>query len=750
VTDRLARFTTGRRSRWVVVGVWVVLMAGFAPLTAKLNSVKVDTTTSLLPPGSESGQVARLLARNFPDGDKQDVILLYHRAGGLTGADRERIASDARAAAGIPLTGPATPAFAPGPGGSLRPVPRLVSSDGATAFTIVPMSAGRSEQVANSIKRLRDLEVGGGATGGLEYHVTGSAVLLNDINNAVQSADIVLLAATVLLVLALLLFIYRSPILALVPLLVVIVSYVIASGVVYLLARAGLQVDSTATSLLLILMFGAGTDYCLLLVARYKEDLHRFEDEQRALRYAIPRALPAIAASGLTVAAALLTLLASELDTNRTLGPVTAIGILVVLGASMTLLPAILSLLGRRGFWPARAQAAYDPVRRGQSLTIEQVRETRWAGVARRVMGRPWLAAGGGAALLVAAAFGLLAFHGDPTPIKEFRTNTDSKAGYELFRRSFPVGEVAPSTVVIERGGGRVVASAADVALAENRLASLHGAVADVFPATPERSRDGRIARLTLVLASDPLRPQAGALVDEVRGAVARLSPGLTVLIGDGAARFRDQGVAEHRDLLVIAPLVLFVIFCVLIVLLRALVAPVFLLATVVLSYLGSMGASTLVFRFVFGRHTIDPLLPILAFIFLVALGVDYNIFLMSRIREEAVKRGTRDGVLRGLVSTGPVITSAGVILAGTFLVLTTLPVWLLFELGFTVAFGVLADTFLVRSAIVPAVTTLLGDRIWWPSGPRAGTRGLSGVIDDSNPAHPAPAQAPPEVQVSA
>lgn len=727
MSGRLAGIVTGRRSRWAVVGVWVVLLFAFAPLTAKLNSVKVDTTTSLLPPGSESGQVAKLLARNFPDGDKQDVILLYHRAGGLTAADHRRIFDDARAAAGIPLTGRATPAFVPGPGAAFTAVPRLVSSDGATAFTIVPMSAGRSEQVANSVKRLRAL--GGGAIGGLEYHVTGSAVLLNDINNAVQGADVILLAATVLLVLALLLFIYRSPILAFVPLLVVIVSYVIASGIVYLLARAGLQVDSTATSLLLILMFGAGTDYCLLLVARYKEDLHRFEDEQRALRYAIPRALPAIAASGLTVAAALLTLLASQQATNRTLGPVTAIGIVVVLSASMTLLPAILSLLGRRGFWPARGQAEYDPLRGGQSLTVVQVQQARWAGVARRVMAKPWAAAGGGAALLVAGAFGLLAFHGDPTPIKEFRTNTDSKAGYERFRSSFPPGEVSPSTVLISRDGG-VAPSASDVASVERRLSSLTGVVASVFPAADSRSRDGRIVRLTLVLAADPVRPQAADLVPRVRAAVVHLAPGLTVLIGDGAARFHDQGVAEHRDLLVVAPLVLLVIFCVLVVLLRALVAPLFLLGTVVLSYLGSMGVASLIFRVVFGRTGIDPLLLILSFIFLVALGVDYNIFLMSRIREEAVKRGTRNGVLRGLVSTGPVITSAGVILAGTFLVLTTLPVWLLFELGFAVALGVLVDTFLVRSAIVPAVTTLAGDRIWWPSSPRAGTRGLSGVIE--------------------
>ena len=730
----LARVTTSRRGRWLVIGVWVILLAGFAPLTAKLNSVKVDTTTSLLPPGSESGQVAKLLAENFPDGDEQDVILLYHRPGGLTTADRRRIASDAQAARAIALTGPATPAFVPGPGGTLRPVPQLVSHDGTTAFTVVPMAAGRSEEVASSVKRLRAL--GGGATGGLEYHVTGSAVLLNDINNAVQGADIVLLLATVLLVMALLLFIYRSPILALVPLLVVIVSYVIASGIVYLLARQGMKVDSTATSLLLILMFGAGTDYCLLLVARYKEDLHRFEDEHRALRHAIPRAFPAIAASGLTVAAALLTLLTSQLDTNRTLGPVTAIGVVVVLIASLTLLPAMLSLLGRRGFWPSRSQAEYDPLTGGQSLTVVQVQQTRWAGVARRVMAHPVRAAGGGMLILAIGALGLFAFPADPTPIKEFRSDTDSKAGYELFRKTFPIGLVAPSTVLIERTGG--AATQADIARVTRALAS-SGEVTSVVPASEPRSRDGRIARLTLVLSTDPLRPDATTAVDRVRAAVSHLGPGLTVLIGDGAARFRDQGVAEHRDLLVVAPLVLIVIFIVLIVLLRALVAPLFLLATVVLSYLGSMGISTLVFRYVFGRTGIDPLLLILSFIFLVALGVDYNIFLMSRIREEAVKRGTRNGVLRGLVSTGPVITSAGVILAGTFLVLTTLPVWLLFELGFAVAFGVLVDTFLVRSVIVPAITTVLGDRAWWPSSPRSGTRGLSGVIEVPTTAADAP-----------
>ncbi|MFZ0039813.1 MAG: MMPL family transporter, partial [Solirubrobacteraceae bacterium] len=725
MTAALARVVTGRRSRWIVVGVWIVLLAGFAPLTAKLNSVKVDTTTSLLPPGSDSGHVAKQLSEFFPDGDKQDTVLLYHRAGGLTPADKRLIVAQARAAATVPLAGPSLPAFVPVPGGGLRASPRQVSSNGTTAFTVLPMSAGKSQEVASSIKRLRAL--GASATPGLVYHVTGSAVLLNDINNAVQGADVVLLVATVAFVLALLLLIYRSPILALVPLGVVIISYVVASGFVYLLARQGLKVDSTATSLLLILMFGAGTDYCLLLVARFKEDLHRFEDEQSALRHAIPRAVPAIGASGLTVAAALLTLLASELDTNRTLGPVTAIGVVVVLIASMTLLPAFLSLLGRRGFWPAKGQAEYDPVSGGQSLTVVQVQQARWATVARTVMKRPGLMAGGGVLLLVIAAFGLFAYRPDPTPIKEFRTTTDSKAGYDVFKASFPIGEIAPSTVLVERAHGP--ATSTDVGRVERALAA-DGHVQSVFPAPDPRSRNGDIARLELVFSTNPLRPQASAAVDSARAAVAHLAPGLTVLIGDGAARFRDQGAAEKRDLLVVAPLVLLVIFFVLIILLRALAAPLFLLATVVLSYLGSMGISMLCFRYLFGRATIDPLLPILAFIFLVALGVDYNIFLMSRIREEAVKRGTRNGVLRGLVSTGPVITSAGVILAGTFLVLTTLPVWLLFELGFSVALGVLVDTFLVRTVIVPAVTTLAGDKIWWPTSARAGTRGLSGVTE--------------------
>ncbi|HTN23160.1 MAG TPA: MMPL family transporter [Solirubrobacteraceae bacterium] len=727
----LVSVTTGRRSRWVVVGVWLALVVICAPPAMKLNHVKVDETTSVESAGSDSARVTQTLAKRFAGGSGGATVLLYRRPGGLTPADQARIVRDAAAAAKVPLAGNALPAFIPGLGGRLAANPQLVTPDGATAFTVVPLDSGTAEQVKASIDELRAL--GGGSSGGLEYHVTGSPALLNDINNAVESADIVLVLATVIFVLALLLAIYRSPILAFIPLFVVIVSFMVSSAVIYLLARhAGLQVDSASTALLAVLIFGAGTDYCLLLVARYRDDLRQIEDDQEALRAAMPSAVPAIIASGFTVAAALLTLLASELGTNKTLGPVCAIGVVVILIASITLLPALLSLLGRRGFWPAAKQAAFDPARYAPRKPVRGAPKARegeeavdyshpatrarlgiWTRVGLRVLSRPVPALLGGLALLGAGAFGLTVYEPDVNPVKEFRADPPSKVGYELFRATFRPGAAAPTTVLVERSDGLVTGG--DVALVRNRLKRFDH-VAAVLPAPVATSRDGRIARLTLVFTDDPFRPPATARIARIRAAFADPGPGLRVTLGDGAARFRDHSEAAKRDLLVLAPLVLLVIFIVLVVLLRAIIAPLYLLATVILSYLGTLGLSLLVFHTLFGRTGIDPILPILSFIFLVALGVDYNIFLMSRIREEAVRHGTRLGVLRGLVATGPVITSAGVILAGTFVVLATLPVWTLFELGFTVALGVLLDTFLVRTIVVPAITSLLGDRAWWPS----------------------------------
>ena len=441
----LVDITTSRGSRWAVLVVWLVLMAVSAPLTMKLNGEKVDQTTSLLPANSESADVTETLSKRFKDGSGRPTILLYHREGGLTDADKMRIARDAAEAAKVPLAGKPIPAFTlvPDDAGP-APEPGQVAPDGATAFSVVPLDSGTAEQVAESVDELRAL--GGGPAPGLEYHVTGSPALLNDINTAVEAADIVLVLATVLFVLALLLAIYRSPILAFVPLFVVIVSFLVSSAIIYLLARQGLEVDSTSTSLLAVLIFGAGTDYCLLLVSRYRDDLRQVEDAGLALRGAMPRAIPAMLASGFTVAAALLTLLVSELGTNKTLAPVCAIGVVVILIASVTLLPALLSLLGRRAFWPSSMQADYDPERYappkpikgapaptpeeefvGQASSVARGRVGCWTQVGLRVLGRPAPALVAGIVLLSIGALGLL----DLPPRRQPRQGVPHEPGFE-------------------------------------------------------------------------------------------------------------------------------------------------------------------------------------------------------------------------------------------------------------------------------------------------------------------------------
>jgi RND superfamily putative drug exporter len=740
--SRAARIVSGPRSKWIVVGAWVVLVAVFGPIGMKLNAIKADQSTALIPNGSQSAHVNTLLSKRFTGGDLGTAVIVYRTASGpLTEADRRKISSDAQRAASLPLTGPAIAPFGLGPNPAVIH-PEQVSRAGNVAFTIVPLGRGHAQAVADTIKKLRALAMNG--RGGLEVHVTGAPVLLNDIASAVSGADKTLLLATGLLVLALLLLIYRSPMLALVPLVVVIVAYIVAQGIVYLLAKSGLRVDNTSTSLLVVLMFGAGTDYCLLMVARYSADLRAVQDHHEALARAVPRAAPAMAASGVTVIGALLVLLLGRVSTDRALGPVNAIGIAVVLLAALTLLPALLAIVGRRGFWPAAERVAHRPggetvahrsggeasprpqedpgvgagvaVGAGTGVATEAgVGVGVWTRVAERVLARPVPAAFGVALLIGSGALGLLLYNQDADPVAMFRNATDGTRGYAVIKSAFPPGTVAPTTVLVQRRDGGLV-TAADIASATRFLRS-ESNVALVAPGRVPRSRDGRIAALSLVFADNPFARPALARIQSIRARAPGALPSLTMLLGDGSAVRLDYRTAAGDDLKLIAPIVLAVVFIMLVLLLRAVVAPLYLLATVILSFFGTLGFSLLVFRLVFGQARVDPAMPIFAFIFLVALGVDYNIFLMSRVREESVGRGTREGMRRALATTGPVITSAGLILAGTFLVLTSLPIWILLEIGFAVAFGVLVDTFLVRTILVPALATIIGDRSWWPVG---------------------------------
>jgi putative drug exporter of the RND superfamily len=702
----LASFVSGRRTKWVVIALWIVAVLALSPLGAKLGDVTSDETASFLPDDAESTRVQELLKDRFPGGETTLGLIVYKRDGGLTGADRAKIARDARRVdEAIPVTRPAQiPFSADAPRG-------LVSPNGDAAYTVVTVPLD-FERVADWGKEARDVVGDGGA--GLDVYVTGDLGLWADFEEVFSEVDTKLLAATIVLVLVLLGAIYRAPLIAVIPIFVVGLAYQIATGFIYLYADAGNTVNSNATGILIVLMFGVGTDYCLLLVSRYREELHRVDDKHEAMARALRRAGPAVLASGCTVVAAMLVLLLADTGSTNALGPVSAIGVAAALLAGLTLLPALLTVAGRRGFWPRRAAVAYRP-----DADLEE-RPGVWRRFGDRVLRRPGLALGATVLLFGVFTLGLLAYKEDYSIGGFFKKSVESVEGFDVLGESFPQGALGPTSILVEREGGR--ATDADLAAARERVQGIDGVAA---VAAPQRSEDGAIGKIDVTFSDDPYSEAALARVGTLRDRVRDLPGGATALVGAGSAVQEDFNVAAERDVRVIVPVALLVIAIILGILLQAIVAPLVLIATVMASFFGTLGLSIFFFIEIQGSRGVDASLPTFAFIFLVALGVDYTIFLMSRVREEARTHGTREGVLRALSATGPVITSAGIILAGTFAVLMTLPVTFAFNIGFMVAVGILLDTFVVRTIMVPAAVELLGDRIWWPSTARGGGHAL-------------------------
>jgi RND superfamily putative drug exporter len=459
------------------------------------------------------------------------------------------------------------------------------------------------------------------------------------------------------------------------------------------LAEAGVTINGQSGGILPVLVFGAGTDYALLLIARYREELRKHEDKHEAMQIALRRAGPAIFASGMTVIAGLLCLALAEVNGTAGLGPIGAMGIALAMLTSLTLLPAIVVACGRRSFWP------FIPHVGDQSSD-----ETHgfWRGVGERVARSPMRVTAGAAAVLAICMVGLVSFNTDLTSGDFFRNDVESVKGQELVSSAFPAGSNAPTDVIVP-----------DPARAEAVRSAL-GRDAEVA-AVREAERGEPGVRLEAVLRDEPYSTAAYDQIPRLRD-VAKAAGGDDVLVGGPTASEADLRKSAARDNRLIIPIVLVVIFVILAILLRAVIAPLILIGTVIASFAASLGATAFVSAEIFGFPGLEPSLPLLAFVFLVALGVDYNIFLMARVREEALVHGTRDGMLRGLAVTGAVITSAGIVLAGTFSVLGVLPLVFLTQLGFAIAFGVLLDTFLVRSVLVPALTFLIGPRIWWPS----------------------------------
>jgi RND superfamily putative drug exporter len=722
----LARFVTGRRTKFAVIAMWILAAAALGGQGSKLDDVTEDGFASLLPENVEATEVQNLLRERFPGGETANGLIVYRREGGLTAADRTKIARDAGAVADVvPLEGEPVVPFADGS------PPALVSPGGDAAYTVVT-TAFDFEKQGDWGNAAREA-VGSTDEGPLEVYVTGTLGIGADYAEVFESVDAMLLIATVLLVLVLLGAIYRAPLIAVAPILVVGFASLVANGLIYLYADAGHTVNSNSTQILVVLMFGVGTDYCLLLVSRYREELRRVEDKHEAMERALRRAAPALIASGGTVIAAMLVLLLADAGSTNGLGPVSALGVGSVLLAALTLFPALLTWFGRTGFWPRRDSVAYDP-EAGQVVP-----RGLWRRFGDSVLRRPGIALAVTVALFAAGTLGLLVYQEDYSIGGGFKTEVESVQGFDVLAASFDAGQLDPTAVIVRRAGG--AATDADVAAARERLETIPR-VASVSR-EPVRSEDGALARIDVAFEDDPYADAALARVDVMRERLDDLGPGVEALVGSGSALQTDFNRTAERDLRVIVPVALLVITVILAVLLQAIVAPLVLILTVIASFFGTLGLSIFFFIEVLGDRGVDASLPTFAFIFLVALGVDYTIFLMSRVREEARIHGTPEGTLRALAATGPVITSAGVILAGTFSVLMTMPVTFAFNIGFMVAVGILLDTFVVRTVMVPAAVELLGDRVWWPSTAEGGGRALR-EASSPRPSSASPASTPP------
>ncbi|MBZ4323179.1 MMPL family transporter [Streptomyces huiliensis] len=685
---------------WLVVAGWLLLAGLLSPFQGKLQNVTSNNAAAFLPDSAPSAEVSRFLKDRFPDGDTRPALVVQRRPGGLTPADREAVRADAARLRAVPGTQPPVAPFTD----RGQPVKGLVSADGSVAVTVVPVTATGGKKVRQTVDALRDAVH---PPSGVTTEFTGPAGISADAIAIFSDVDFRLLGATAVLVLVLLLIVYRSALLAFVPLVVVSFAYVLAAGIVYALAaHAGLLINSQATSLMLILMFGAGTDYCLLMTARYQEELTADPSAPwPALRRAVRRVWPTVFFSGLTVMASLSALFAADLGSTRVLGPVGIIGTASVLLSTFTLMPALLALIGPK--------ALLRRVRARQEKAGAGAVGRAWERTARAVFRRPWWATAATLLFFAAGATGLTRSVDDMSLLHAFREPTSSAAGYRALSDAFPAGTAAPLTVVVERADGPL--SGADLAGAAARVRSVPD-VASVAP-QPVRSEDGRAGRLQVVLDTDPYDAKGLDRVADVRHALSSgLPPGVRAVVGGDPAVQLDTKHAADRDLRILVPLILAIIMLVLVALLRAVVAPLYLIATVVVSFFGALGISMYVFRDLLGQHGVNPVMPTFAFLFLVALGVDYNIFLMARVREDARARDTRTAVRTALLSTGSVITSAGLVLAGTFSILMILPLVMLFQLGFTVALGVLLDTVLVRVVLVPALTYLLGEKAWWPA----------------------------------
>ncbi len=753
--SKLLTLPAQRRPKFFVLIAALLLVVAVGPFSGKFEDAQDNETTSFLPGDAESVKVLNDV-KEFPDGQTSPAVTVIARESGLTAADQKAAADLAQSFKDDPP---------PHTSGTAGPIP---SEDGAAALVVTQVrdTGGTGDEFLDSVDDIRD-RAHALRGGGRSVEVTGAAGYGADAIKVFGDINGQLLYAAGGLVLILLVLIYRSPIFWAIPFFTVVFAEASARGFGYLLAEAGVTINGQTGGILPVLVFGAGTDYALLLVARYREELRRHDSVHEAMQLALRTAGPAIVFSAFTVIASLLVLVLAEVNSTAGLGPIGAMGIFLAMTFMLTMLPAALVVVGRRAFWPFVPDGPGGPVEPHSSRVRRVIFSLLVGGLAAAIA-----SAGGGAAALIGFVAGaLLNFfvlapalhrldvkelyprierplaarhrltdetHGFWRRVGErvaaaprrvatvtvlgllilclgwvqldtgltsgnsFRGEVEAVRGLDLLSAHFPAGANTPTTVIVPE---RDKAAAVRSALQDDPAVASVGEPVNGPPGT----------RLDVQLKLDPYSTEAFDQIPQLRETVKRAG-GQDVLVGGETAAAYDVRKSSTRDNYVIMPITLVVVFAILAVLLRSLVAPAVLVGTVILSFGAAMGTGIFFSDAVFGFPGIDPSLPLLCFVFLVALGIDYNIFLMARVREETARHGTREGMLRGLAVTGAVITSAGIVLAGTFSALAVLPLVFLTEIGFIVAFGVLLDTFIVRSILVPALTFIIDRRMWWPS----------------------------------
>ena len=723
MTQYLFSSTTKRGAILGIIG-WFLLIGGISTISPSLSEVTTNELDEFLPSGAESVAALELRTEKFASADGVPAIVVFSAASasGNLESTVSQFTSQLRSA-----NAPGSIISILSPSDSPALASTLISEDDSTAMIVVTIAGVPSEpEFGQAVDWLAEEASALGAEVRVDTAVTGPAGIINDAVKVFDSIDIRVTLVTVVLVLVLLLIIYRSPVLAIVPLVVIGSALMLSQSAAALLSQQfGLPLNGQVTSIMSVLVFGAGTNYALFIVSRYREELVLNENKWAAMRTTMSNVGPSIAGSAGTTIVAMLALTFASYGSFRSLGPMLAVAIFIVLLSGLFVMPAVIALFGKWAFWPR-------PLVQQSSVSTSGI----WYKVGRLVVSRPKVVFALTMTGIVIATLPSWTIVPSFNFIDGFPNDAESKRGYELLSKSFPEGQLAPTEILVESRSTPVAELTDSVESLSLALATTPGVLTVSGPTRPTGipvdtamaaaqgsnryiSVDGTTARLEVILDGDPYSAKSLETIENLRfvtrsSELAALA-GIRVLVGGESAVQADTKASIDADIRWLAPVSLLAIFAVLVLLLRSIVAPLYLVFSVIVSFGATFGLSVFAFQQIFNHSGVAYSNGVWMFIFLVALGADYNIFVMSRIREAVQKEGFRDGVATAVGRTGGVVTSAGIILAGTFAVLTTLPLRDIFQLGFAVMLGVLIDTFVVRALLVPSMATILREWSWWP-----------------------------------